>query len=119
MLYANLILPIRDFSLISTPSPQAKHQHCAFTIELDLLTVRVNDVLKDAFCSTYFFEHADLQLGLGLDGRQHEIADVTGGLVQEVAHALYTEVLTDNVELDRVLVDHVCHSRTCQFWILK
>ena len=51
-----------------------------------------------------------LQLRLALDSWNHEVSNITSSLVEEVAHALSTEALADNIPLEAVLVDHVGHS---------
>lgn len=49
-----------------------------------------------------------LQLGLGRSkSRDQKVAHVTSSLVEVVAHAVGTETLGNNVEVDAVLVDHV------------
>lgn len=54
----------------------------------------------------------NLQLGLFGDGRQHEVTHVLCSLVEVVRHAVTAEVLADDVELDAVLVDHICDTVT-------
>lgn len=53
--------------------------------------------------------HLQPRLGAGSLTLQDR-PDVLRGLIEEEGHALGAEALADNVELDAVLVDHVCHS---------
>lgn len=46
-------------------------------------------------------------LKLGLQLRTHDLLDIHRGLVEEESHALTSQALADDVELDALLVDHV------------
>lgn len=56
-------------------------------------------------------ENKKLQLRLALLSSLHHLPYITSRLIQEESHALAAEILAHDVELDVVLVDHVCDTK--------